>query len=211
MTNDTLYLNIDQNVEVHDTTVYLKDIAQLDCSNKSMENRIRALKFPDAVKERPGRYVHSVMEIIALIHQDFPSLEVNNIGEPEFIVTLQKKKQHGVFVDWLKTAFVCFLVFFGAAFSIMTFNNDVSITSLFSQLFEQFTGRTSDGFTILELSYSIGVGLGILVFFNHFAGKKLTADPTPLEVQMRKYEDDINKTLLEASNRKPDKEKQKEK
>ena len=34
MTNDTLYLNIDQNVEVHDTTVYLKDIAQLDCSNK---------------------------------------------------------------------------------------------------------------------------------------------------------------------------------
>ena len=211
MTNDTLYLNIDQNVEVHDTNVCLKDIAQLECSNKAMENRIMALKFPGAVKERPGRYVHSVMEIITLIHEDFPSLEINNLGEPEFIITLQKKKQPGNVKSWLKTALVCFLVFWGAAFSIMTFNNDVSITDLFAQLFEQFTGRTSDGFTILELSYSIGVGLGILVFFNHFAGRKITADPTPLEVQMRIYEDDINKTLLESSNRKPAKERGKEK
>ena len=83
----------------------------------------------------------------------------------------------------------------------MTFNNDVDLPKLFGQLFFQFTGQESDGFTILELSYSIGVGLGILVFFNHFSGRKLTADPTPMEVEMRLYEDDVDKTLIEAGNR----------
>ena len=72
----------------------------------------------------------------------------------------------------------------------------------FAQLFSQFTGESSDGFTILELSYSVGVGLGILIFFNHFAGRKFTADPTPLEVEMRLYEDDVDKTLIEAGSRK---------
>ena len=30
---------------------------------------------------------------------------------------------------------------------------------------------------------------------------KLTADPTPMQVQMRTYEDDVNKTILEDVNR----------
>lgn len=89
----------------------------------------------------------------------------------------------------------------------MTFNNDVNVTKLFAQVYELFTGQTSDGFTVLELCYSFGLGLGIIIFFNHFAGKKLTADPTPLEVQMRTYEDDINTTIIEASRHKPEKEK----
>ena len=87
----------------------------------------------------------------------------------------------------------------------MTFNNDVSINKLFAQLYEQFTGTVSDGFTVLEIAYSIGLGLGIIIFFNHFAGRKITADPTPMEVQMRTYEDNINTTLIESSNRSPKK------
>ena len=89
----------------------------------------------------------------------------------------------------------------------MTFHNDVDIPRLFGQLYEQFTGQVSDGFTILEVTYSIGIGLGVLVFFNHFAGKKLTADPTPLEVEMRSYEDQVDTTVLEASRRTPERKK----
>ncbi|MHA9738834.1 stage V sporulation protein AA [Robinsoniella peoriensis] len=207
MTNDTLYLKIDQNVQVHDDSVFLKDIAQLECSNKAIENKIKTLKLDNPTGHKPGRHVMSVMEIITQIHGIYPSLEVNNIGESDFIITYEKPKQPSQAFSWLKTIFVCFLSFFGAGFSIMTFNNDVSITKLFAQLYEQFTGTISDGFTILEISYSIGLGLGIIIFFNHFAGKKLTADPTPMEVQMRTYEDDINKALIESSNREPKNEK----
>ena len=200
---DTLYLKIDENVGVHDRRVFFKDIAQISCSNKEIEARVKTMLFPEAVGREPGRYVKSVMEVIACIQKEFPSLEINNIGVPDFIITYEKQKQPADAVSWLKTAAVCVLCFFGAAFSIMTFNNDVSITELFGQVYELFTGQTSDGFTVLELSYSLGLGLGIIVFFNHFAGKKLTADPTPLEVQMRTYENDVNDTIIEASRHVP--------
>lgn len=200
---DTLYLKIDENVGVHDRRVFFKDIAQISCSNKEIEARVKTMLFPEAVGREPGRYVKSVMEVIACIQKEFPSLEINNIGVPDFIITYEKQKQPADAVSWLKTAAVCVLCFFGASFSIMTFNNDVSITELFGQVYELFTGQTSDGFTVLELSYSLGLGLGIIVFFNHFAGKKLTADPTPLEVQMRTYENDVNDTIIEASRHVP--------
>ncbi|MBQ6833954.1 MAG: stage V sporulation protein AA, partial [Lachnospiraceae bacterium] len=62
-------------------------------------------------------------------------------------------------------------------------------------------GTPSDGLTILEISYSIGLAFGILVFFNHFASWKLTVDPTPIEVEMRTYETNVNKTLIQNDKR----------
>lgn len=207
MAQDTLYLKIEQNVGVHTDKVCLRDIAQITCSNKSIENKAKVLPLPNAVGSRPGRYVKSVMQVIECLQKEFPGTDINNIGEADFIITYEKPRQPGNIQSWFKTACVAVLSFFGAAFSIMTFNNDVDVTGLFGQVYELFTGQTSDGFTILELMYSVGLGLGIILFFNHFAGKKLTEDPTPLEVQMRTYEDDVNQTVIEASRHKPAKEK----
>ncbi len=206
---ETLYLKIDQNVGVHDQKVFLKDIAQISCTDREIENKVKVLTLPQAVGKQPGRYVRSVMEVIACIQKEFPSLEINNIGEADFIITYEKPGHKSAVLGWCKTAAVCVLSFFGAAFSIMTFNNDVDVTGLFAQLYQLFTGRASDGFTVLEFAYSLGLGIGIVVFFNHFAGKKLTADPTPLEVQMRTYEDDINSTIIEASRHRPPSENRK--
>ena len=70
MTNDTLYLKIDQNVQVHDPHVTLGGIAQLSCSNKDIENRVRTLKIQDATNGKPGRHAMSVMEVIGVIQKE---------------------------------------------------------------------------------------------------------------------------------------------
>ena len=54
---------------------------------------------------------------------------------------------------------------------------------------------------IRDRSYSVGITVGILVFFNHFGKKRFTVDPTPMEVQMRLYENDIQTTLVEDASR----------
>lgn len=199
----TLYLKIEKNVQIHDKNVTVGDIAQVLCADKATENLVKTVKIPGATNGKPGRHAMSVMEIIELIQKEAVGLEVSNIGECDFIVTLEKKNQPGAVWSFIKTAFVAVLAFFGAAFTIMTFNNDVDIPKLFAQVFWQFTGRESDGFTVLELCYSFGIGTGILLFFNHFAGRKFTADPTPLEVEMRTYEDEVDTTLIERSSRDP--------
>ncbi len=103
---------------------------------------------------------------------------------------------------WTKIIFVSLSTFFGAAFSIMTFNNDVDVGKLFNQIYTQVTGQSSNGFTILEIAYSVGLGIGVLFFFNHFGRMKITSDPTPMQVQMRNYENDVNTTIIEDINRK---------
>ena len=62
--------------------------------------------------------------------------------------------------------------------------------------------------TVLPFSYSVGIGLGVLLFFNHFGHLKLSDDPTPMQVQMRTYEDDVNQTLIEQAERTENPEKE---
>lgn len=200
MTN-ILYLKIDKNVRAKGSPVHLGDIAELNCAEKAIEHKAKTLRLPTASVRGAGRYVFSVFDVIEVIQQEYPSLEISNLGEADFILTVEKEKKPGDLASWLKTAFVCFLSFFGAAFSIMAFNNDVDIAKLFGQIYETFTGQQSGGFTLLEVSYSIGVGLGILIFFHHFSKKKNASDPTPLEVEMRTYEDEVDLTLIESGNR----------
>ena len=65
-----------------------------------------------------------------------------------------------------------------------------------------YTHLQPDGFGLMEAGYSVGLAIGILVFFNHIAVKKLNTDPTPLEVEMRLYEENICKTLIDQAGRK---------
>lgn len=193
---ETLYLKIDSNVLVHQKNLIVKDIAQTACANSSVQNRIQTLKLSNLQISKPGRYVKSVLDVLEAIQKEYPSLKIENLGEADFIITYEEEKGKSRLIGYLKTILVSVLSFFGAAFSIMTFNNDVDIRGLFADVYLLFTGQTSDGFTVLELAYSFGLGLGIILFFNHFAGKRIETDPTPMDVQMHTYEQDVNQTIM---------------
>ncbi len=200
---DTLYIKGDRDVELTKTEVTLGDILSLECSNKTVIPKIKSIKlvkFSEQGKKQQ-RIVVSVLKIIACIHEQYPNLDIQNLGETDIILTYENQNTSGNITHLLKTAVVVVLVFCGSAFSIMAFHNDVSITKLFSQIYLALTGVESDGYTILEVSYSIGIIIGILGFFNHFGKKRFTVDPTPLEVQMRLYENDIQATLVEDASR----------
>lgn len=199
--SDTIYIQTDKNVEVHHPHVYLQDIAQLTCTNSKILNRCRVMPVINLEEDKPGRYVMSVTDIIRQITEKNENLDVTHVGEPTFIITYEREKHAHKLWSWMKALGVCLISFFGTAFSIMTFNNDVDVEKLFKQIYHQMTGMTSDGFTVLEMSYSIGIGIGVLFFFNHFGRKKITQDPTPMQVQMRLYEDDVDTTIIEEIGR----------
>ena len=199
--HDTVYLKGDRNVEVQKKDVTLGDIVAMECSNKEMIPKLKTLKILKIPDKKKQRMLISILKIIACIHEKYPGLEVQNLGEQDIIITYEEQKTPGMVWHVIKTVIVVLITFCGAAFSIMAFNNDVSTSRLFSQIYEYVTGDVSDGFTILEVSYSVGITVGILVFFNHFGKKRFTVDPTPMEVQMRLYENDIQTTLVEDASR----------
>lgn len=199
---ETLYIKGDRDVEVTNPDVKLGDIVSMECSNKDIIPKVKALRLIKIPPQGEHRCVVSVLKIIACIHEQYPGIDVQNLGETDIIITYEEQKNKGKVFHIVKTAVVSALVFIGAAFSIMTFNNDVDVPDLFSQVYEFATGTKSDGFTVLEVSYSVGITLGILTFFNHIGKKRFTVDPTPLEVQMRTYENEIQTALIETASRK---------
>lgn len=200
--NVTLYIKGERNVKVTKPDIYLEDIVSMECSDKTVLPGIRRLKILKISGKKEQRKVLSVLDIITCVHAAYPEVEVQNLGETDMIITCEQQKKTSVLLYGIKVVLVSAIIFFGSAFSIMAFNNDVGGTELFGQIYEQVTGKKSDGFTVLEITYAIGLTVGILVFFNHFGKKRFTADPTPMEIQMRIYENDIQTTLVENESRK---------
>jgi len=204
---ETVYLKIEQNVLVREPSVTLKDIAKITCTNRPLINKMKQIKVyhfqtpANQSKKKMQTEVFSVLKIIELIGQEFPNVEIQNIGEKDFVLEYQSKEE-AKWLSYLKTVAICILIFFGSAFTIMTFNNDVGVGEVFMDFYQQVMGTESDGFTVLEVCYSIGLFLGIMVFFNHVGRKKITHDPTPIQVEMRTYEKDIDTTFIENCGRK---------
>jgi stage V sporulation protein AA len=146
--------------------------------------------------------VLNALDVIQKLEALDSSIQVNNVGKVEFIVNYLPPHRPREVWQWCKTILICLICFSGAAFAIMTFNNDASVKDVFSKVHMLITGTESNGFTILEATYSIGLGVGILMFFNHFGKWKISTDPTPLEVEMRVYEDNISKTVIQNDSRK---------
>lgn len=202
--NQTLYLKIGQDTVVTDRHVKLSDIAKMECTDKALLRQLKQKKIYsfsdiDTGKRENTLVVFSVLKIIELIHEEYPLLIVNNEGEKDFIVEYKGKTAKSVWISRGKTVLLCILIFFGAAFTIMAFNNDVGVSDIFAKFYYQVTGTESDGFTEIEICYCIGLSVGILVFFNHVGRKKITSDPTPIQIEMCKYESDLFDALIENS------------
>ena len=201
MANTVLYLKAEQNAEVMDAHVCVKDIASVYCADKNVCARVKALRVHKFHEEEKKRQVISVLKVIELIEKECPEVSVENLGENATLIELVNVNKHKGAMQWLKMIFVAAISFFGTSFTIMAFHNDLSINKIFSRVYELVMGYPTDGYSILEVSYSIGLAAGIILFFNHIGGRRITKDPTPIEVEMRVYEMDVNKALIETADR----------
>ena len=196
----TVYIKASGNCVVYDKNVTLGDVLKMECTNTGM---LRAIKQMDLYSfQHEHAVVFSILKVIERIHKDYPNVEIENCGETDFIVEYQKSTVKSKLWEKVKLVIIAFLVFFGSAFTIMTFHNDIGIEDVFARFYTQLTGEEKPMITELEISYSLGLAVGIIVFFNHFSKKRLSKDPTPLEVEMKKYAQDLIDTKIASAGEK---------
>ena len=199
---DEIYIYLSQCNKVENNAVTVKDAATVWCRDDKIKNRVNAIKLYDFKGKNENRVIISALKIVEEIQKEIQGVQVVPTGETDVIIELNTKKQIPAWLEYIKVAFICVIVFFGSAFTIMAFNNDVAVHDVFSQYYKYVMGKESSGFTILEVTYSIGISAGILIFYNHFGKKRLSKDPTPIEVEMRQYETQINTTMIDGVKRK---------
>ena len=145
-----LYLKIEQCIQVPNKSVKIGDVAAMECTDSSMINRLKAEKLIEVDANPNNRLVVSVLYVIQKIHEIYPDLEIQNVGESDFIISLKPGKQSKI-VEFIKVSLVCVISFFGSVFAMMTFNEDVSALDSFRKVYTWVMGTAPEGATILEL------------------------------------------------------------
>lgn len=177
--------------------VLLRDVAEVFVGGqtKGEAEQIVVFQIPS---DRKKTYLLSVIDLIQALNQKYPDATVSNVGEMDILIEYlpkEEKKTKG----WtlIKVAFVSLILFIGAATTIMCFHTDVQLPLIFQNIYYIFFGENREMPALLSIPYSIGLGLGIIIFFNHFSKVSLTEDPTPIEIEMTTYEKETNVSVID--------------
>ena len=154
-----------------------------------------------------GSYVVSALDMVAAISAALPGHTVVNVGESDTVVMVKPNapKKRALWRG-VKVAAVALVLFMGSATAIMAFHTDSQLGTVFKKYHEIFVGYEVENPYIVNIPYAIGLALGIMVFFNHFVGKRVTREPTPIEVEMELYEQDVEDALIQSISREQEKQ-----
>ena len=202
----TVYLKADRNSVSHEPQIKIQDVMSVQCTDPAIcagiKNKTLYTFQKKDSKKKKRIEVFSILKVIELIQNDYPDVEIVSYGEQDFVVEFVDAPVAPKWLEILKVAVMVVVIFLGAAFTIMAFNNDVSVGEVFDRFYQQVMGIEKPQVSEIEIFYCLGLAIGILVFFNHVGKKKITSDPTPIQVEMRKYEQDVDNTFIENAGRK---------
>jgi stage V sporulation protein AA len=189
----TVYVQLKKRVQIpRGKVVTLGEIAHL-LSEPEWETRLFNLEIAIPREIDGNLLVMDLMRIIPRIKNVIPNVYIESIGIQQVIVEIvqnPKKPSKSLFVlVWL-------LLFFGSALTIMNFHADVNMMEVHIRVVEMITGKRNEHPYLFQSAYSIGIGFGMVVFFNHLFKKKWNDEPTPLEVEMYLYQENIDQFVV---------------
>ncbi|WP_068775344.1 stage V sporulation protein AA [Paenibacillus sp. FJAT-26967] len=188
-----LYIRLRRRVRVSpNETVKLDKIAQL-IVEPAYEAALKDLTVVRLQTKDGNRVLVDMLSIVAKIKNLYPHLQIEHFGEPHTLLEVQTAARKP---NLLFLAAVWILLFIGSGLTIMNFHADVSMVEVHRRVYELLTGNRSEHPFLLQLTYSIGLGIGMSVFFNHFFKKKFNEEPSPLEVEMFTYQENIDRYTI---------------
>lgn len=198
----TVYLRMRQRVQVllHQK-VTIGDVAQIVAPDE-LERDIKGYVIHEVTPEDKHLIVIDVMRVIGTIQQKRPGSDVQTIGPAQAILEIQMKQKKLAPVYFV---LVWLLLFTGSALAIMNFHEDVSMQLVHQKIYFMITGHYKEQPLLLQIPYSFGLGLGMILFFNHLFRKRLNEEPSPLEVEMFNYQQDLDQYVIVHENKETEK------
>ncbi|WP_409297977.1 stage V sporulation protein AA [Peribacillus sp. SCS-26] len=193
-----IYVRMRHRVEVKDfNELKAKDICILIGSQKRIQ-KLGETVIHTITKQEHNLIIIDSAQLIERLLAENPEIEIQTIGPSQTIIeVITKEKSHsvGLFV------IVWVILFVGAAMAIMNFHEDVSMQAVHQKLYRLISGKSIRKPLIMQIPYSIGLGAGMIIFFNHFFKKKFNEEPSPLEVEIFNYQQDLDRYVIMHENR----------
>ncbi|MFD2617692.1 stage V sporulation protein AA [Terrilactibacillus laevilacticus] len=184
--------------------VQVQHIAQI-IGPSHVVTKIKKKNIHKITPEDSTYLVIDVMEIIDAIYSDYPEADIQIVGPNQTIIEVQSHHKHRRHP--LLFMFVWVLLFIGSGLAIINFHEDVTMGSVHEKIYYLITGEKNAQPLLLQIPYSIGLGLGMILFFNHVFKKKFNEEPSPLEIEMFNYQQDLDQFVILNESKKKEKEK----
>lgn len=195
---NTIYIRMRNRVKVNPgKLILLRDVAQI-ISRDDIHHKLEVLLVHRVSPEDNNIIIIDVMKVIRQITDVFPDTEVQTVGPTQTIIEVMLKKKAVSIPLFL---LVWLLLFIGAALTIMNFHEDVSMQAVHQRLYLLMTGKQESKPLLFQIPYSLGIGLGMILFFNHVFKKRLNEEPSPLEVEMFNYQQSLDQYVILHENK----------
>lgn len=177
--------------------ITLGDVCQLYWDGEREEELARIPVYQ--VKPEDGDLVIiDIMQVIRKLRTLYPEVPLEVQGATQLIVEVQNPRKSA---NPVLVALVWLILFIGSGLAIMNFHADVSMIQVHQRLYYLITGQTSQQPLWLQIPYSIGIGLGMVLFFNHLFQKRITEEPSPLEVELFLYQQNLDQYYIQHENK----------
>ncbi|WP_199623079.1 stage V sporulation protein AA [Paenibacillus alkalitolerans] len=199
MPSTVIYLRLRKRVRLpRGRPIVLEDVAHY-IADPGLEEAIRGLQLHRPARGDGNLILIDMLNVVSKIRERLPDADIEHFGDPHSLVEIvtERKQANVIFfvVVWL-------LLFFGSGLAIMNFHEDVSMPAVHQRIVYLITGQRVEHPYILQIPYSVGIGLGMVVFFNHLFKKKINEEPSPLDVEMFKYEESVMQYVVSEEYRK---------
>ncbi len=197
MQEEKVYIRLKKKIAVEkEHLITLKDIAFVT-GNIDYLKELETLKIYQITEKDNNVSVIDGFQLLDTLVEAYPFLTVELLGANQVIVEIKKNDKKANFflilIIWL-------LLCIGSAMAIMNFHYDVSMEEVHQGLYFLLTGEQKEKPLWIQIPYSIGLGLGMILFFNHIFKKRFNEEPSPLEVEMFNYQQDLDHYLIYHEN-----------
>lgn len=180
-------------------SVRLGEIARLQGMNIELDV-IKNIVVHDVKKKDGTHTVIDILELLPLIQNVDDDITFELVGVTMCILEVESGAQKEHFILF---CFVWIVLFVGSSLAIIYFHEDVSMQQVQQRIYFMITGQTNHKPLLLQVPYSLGLGLGMVLFFNHWFKTRLNEEPSPLEVEMFQYQRSMDEYILINENKKP--------
>lgn len=198
MDKQVIYVRLKRKTTVsNNARIRVSDIARLSGVDRALTEQLKSVVIYEVTHADREYAVIDSIQLLDMLHHNFPIVEWEMIGFTETVLHIKQPLK-----KWLSVKFILawLILFVGTAMTIMNFHYDVNMAEVHQKIHYLFTGDEVRHPLWLQIPYSFGLGMGMILFLNHWFKKRFNEEPSPLELELFTYEQKVDQYLAYYEN-----------
>ena len=177
--------------DIRKREIYLKDIYSV--YPKEHEVKVEDIIFRHYENNELIYDVIHLGEVIEVLKKELPQAHINFLKSDDIVIYFDKGKKDRT--KYLRVLAVSIVVLMGSIMGIMNFHADVNMDQSQSKMVNLLTGDAKTYLPYFQIPYSVGIGIGVALFFNKFIPTYSKHEPSPMDLKMVSLNKEIENQL----------------